>query len=573
MATRGNKWLLRLPKYPPRYSTTRVINPSNRAMGTNDDANRNPDSDGDRNQPTKYATLCWHVSLVILISTMILALVWTVYLSVDYYSCTQEARFEKLRHDLLARERLRRVGGKLKLSDFEEMANGRLLAIKQVDEELHNIWSDYQPRPHFLAKYKINETDLYSVLRAMPKGGLLHVHDAGMFKTDRLIELTKYSDLWACVALDGTFEDFRFSKSFPHIQPRGDYKCNWMMMSNFRQQDENIALKKLRDSLSIDPNGFTSATDLANHMRRAHRLILGLISYRPMWPTYLISMLEDFYADGVSYVELRSSLPIMYDLLGSNYTISDTVNTIITTTNIFRSEHEDFIGMKLIYAPLRDHNDSNLDTYIANARFLKANFPSYFIGFDLINLGDECAMPPLGDSLQLLHISKEIDFYFHAGESRCVNSTKDSTPDANIVDALLLGSKRMGNPFNLPLHSEILKVMRLLKVAAEVCPLSNYYMQYVSDFSQHPAAYLIAAGYPIVVGSDYPYFWNAAPLTDDFYVAFVGIANGQANLRLLKQLAMNSFMYSALSEAEKRKALSIWEHNWDQWIAGIVRLV
>lgn len=61
----------------------------------------------------------------------------------------------------------------------------------------------------------------------------------------------------------------------------------------------------------------------------------------------------------------------MYDLVGSNYTIADTVNTIITTTNIFRSEHEDFIGMKLIYAPLRDHNDSILDTYIANARFLK----------------------------------------------------------------------------------------------------------------------------------------------------------------------------------------------------------
>lgn len=391
MATRGNKWLLRLPKYPPRYCTTRVIGaPARTAGNTDEERNRNRTSDGDRDQPTKYATVCWHISLVILISTMILALVWTIYLSVEYYACSSEERFEKLRQDFVVRERRRRVGGKLKLNDFEEMANARLLAIKQVDEELHHIWSDYQPRPHFLSKYKMNETDLYSVLRAMPKGGLLHVHDAGMFRADRLIELTQYSNLWACVGSDGSFEDFRFSQNYPLIEPQGDYKCNWMLMSNFRQQDGNITSNKLRECLTINSNSFMSATHLANHMRRAHRLIHGLITYRPIWPTYLISMLEDFYADGVSYVELRSSLPIvstnslrqlistnancppqMYDLVGTNYTIADTANSIVSTTNIFRSIHDDFIGIKLIYAPLRDYNDSKMDTYISNARFLK----------------------------------------------------------------------------------------------------------------------------------------------------------------------------------------------------------
>lgn len=209
------------------------------------------------------------------------------------------------------RERRRRVGGKVKLNPLEEVANERLLAIKQVDEELHHIWSDYQPRPHFLAKYKFNETDLYSVLRSMPKGGLLHVHDAGMFKTDLLIELTNYSDLWTCVGVDGTFEDFRFSQTYPKIKPQGNYKCTWMQMSTIRMEYDRSYIQRLRQSLSIDAHGFMNATHLANHMRRAHRLIHGLITYRPIWPTFLIGMLEDFYADGVSYVELRSSLPIV----------------------------------------------------------------------------------------------------------------------------------------------------------------------------------------------------------------------------------------------------------------------
>ncbi|EDW69145.1 adenosine deaminase 2 [Drosophila virilis] len=563
MAARSGKWQFSFPKCPHRNPIRRADNAPARPTPSDDGDDLNPE------RSAKYANICWHISLIILISTMILALVWTVYLSVDYYSCSPEQRFARLRQDFLMRERRRRVGGKVKLNPLEEIANERLLAIKQVDEELHHIWSDYQPRPHFLAKYKFNETDLYSVLRSMPKGGLLHVHDAGMFKTDLLIELTNYSDLWTCVGIDGTFEDFRFSQTYPRIKPQGNYKCTWMQMSTIRMEYDRSYIQRLRQSLSIDAHGFMNATHLANHMRRAHRLIHGLITYRPIWPTFLIGMLEDFYADGVSYVELRSSLPIMYDLIGTNYTIWDTAYSLVTATNIFRSTHDDFIGIKLIYAPVRDYNDSTMDTYIENARLLKAKFPSFFVGFDLINFGDECNMEPLGNSMQLLHISSEIDFYFHAGESRCLNSTI-LAPDTNIIDALLLGSKRLGNSLNLPLHPEMLKAIRMLKVAAEVCPLSNYYLQYVNDFSQHPAAYLIAAGYPIVVGSDYPYFWNAAPLTDDFYVAFVGIANGQGNLRLLKQLAMNSFMYSALTGDEKQKAMSIWHNNWDQWVANFI---
>ncbi|XP_001983859.2 adenosine deaminase 2 [Drosophila grimshawi] len=570
MAIEGDKRLLHIYKYPQSPSQTVNSSPAQAITSQNEERERDRERDLNLERASKYGTICWHLSLVILICTMVLALLWTVYLSVDYYSCTTEQRFAQMRQDFVVKERRRRLGGSLGLTPLEEVANQRLLAIKRVDEEMHQIWSDYQPRPHFLAKYQINETDLYSALRSMPKGGLLHVHDAGMFKTELLIELTNYADLWACVDIDGSFEDFRFSSAIPQIKPQGDYKCQWMLMSNFHMQDSTSYRDKLRATLSMDAHSYTNATHLANHLKRAHRLIHGLITYRPMWPTFLFSMLEDFYADGVTYVELRSSLPIMYDLSGTNYTIWDTANSLITITNIFRSTHDDFIGIKLIYAPVRDYNDSSMQDYLQIARFLKAKFPKFFIGFDLISFGDECQFQPLGSAIQLLHISKEIDFYFHAGESRCQNTTTN-LPDANLIDALLLGSKRLGNPLNLPLHPEMLRVMKLLKIAAEVCPLSNHYMQYVNDFSQHPAAYLISAGYPIVVGSDYPYFWNAAPLTDDFYVAFVGIANGQANLRLLKQLAMNSFLYSALTEEEKHNALSKWHNNWDHWVDNFVR--
>ncbi|XP_017844202.2 adenosine deaminase 2 [Drosophila busckii] len=524
----------------------------------------------ERSRTCKFLHMLWNLVLFMVISMMICVFMWLIYLSIEYYACNSEYRFAKMRIRFIERERRRQLGGRMPLSPLEHEVNQQLMAMKLVDEQVWNIWRDYQPRPHFLSKYQINETLMYNLLRAMPKGGLLHVHDAGMFKTDLLCNLTLYSDLWACIGPQGSFEDFRFSKSHPKIPPQDDYFCNWMLMRNFRLQSDDSYEKKLHQSLSLDAHSFMNASHLAQHMKRAHRLIYGLVTYRPIWPTFLMNMLEDFYNDGVNYIELRSSLPVLYDLEGSNFTILDTAFSVVTATNIFRSSHTDFIGMKLIYAPVRQYNDSKLNIYLRNAQILKAHFPNFVVGFDLIHFGNECDLPALSTNLQLLHISKEIDFYFHAGESRCVHRTAATEPDENLIDALLLGSKRIGNALNLPLHPEVLKAMRRLNVAAEVCPLSNHYMQYVNDMQQHPAAYLIAAGYPMVIGSDYPYLWNAAPLTDDFYVAFVGIANSGANLRLLKQLALNSFLYSSLHGDEKAHAIAKWRRNWDQWIVSFV---
>lgn len=73
----------------------------------------------------------------------------------------------------------------------------------------------------------------------------------------------------------------------------------------------------------------------------------------------------------------------MYDLIGTNYTIWDTAYSLVTATNIFRSTHDDFIGIKLIYAPVRDYNDSTMDTYIENARLLKVGCSMIFLRFKL----------------------------------------------------------------------------------------------------------------------------------------------------------------------------------------------
>lgn len=61
----------------------------------------------------------------------------------------------------------------------------------------------------------------------------------------------------------------------------------------------------------------------------------------------------------------------MYDLSDTTYSILDTANAMYTTANIFGAAHDDFIGLKLIYAPPRSSNNSQLELYMQQGLMLK----------------------------------------------------------------------------------------------------------------------------------------------------------------------------------------------------------
>jgi len=87
----------------------------------------------------------------------------------------------------------------------------------------------------------------------------------------------------------------------------------------------------------------------------------------------------------------------------------------------------------------------------------------------------------------------------------------------------------------------------------------------------HPAASLFAKGSPVVVSNDDPGFWGAKGLTYDFYEAFMGIMSANSDLRSLKQLAMNSLIYSSMNNEEKKEALSQWQVKWDAYIFELAK--
>lgn len=101
-------------------------------------------------------------------------------------------------------------------------------------------------------------------------------------------------------------------------------------------------------------------------------------------------------------------------------------------------------------------------------------------------------------------------------------------------------------------------------------PLSNQVLKLVDDFRNHPCSVLFADNYNVIISLDDPSFWEAAPLSHDFYEAFLGIASQRQDLRLLKKLALNSLNSSALNDADKVVAIEKWTTKWNLFIDNIV---
>lgn len=215
--------------------------------------------------------------------------------------------------------------------------------------------------------------------------------------------------------------------------------------------------------------------------------------------------------------------------------------------------------MKIIYAKNRKENPVRTQSFLNDSLRFSKEFPEIIIGFDLVSEEDE------GFSL-LEHapilLNQTLNYFFHAGETNWFGTTVDE----NLIDAVLLGTKRIGHGYAVTKHPEIKEMVKQNNICIEVSPISNKMLHYVKDLRNHPLANLIAEDVPIVISSDDPSFFNTLPLSHDFYMTFVGIASAHSDLRFLKQLAINSINYSGLSDKEKARALDMWNKKWDKWI-------
>ncbi|XP_017059023.1 adenosine deaminase 2-A [Drosophila ficusphila] len=473
--------------------------------------------------------------------------------------------YKTLRNAFFRYEESRSLGYDLELTEREIRANETIMKAK-LNEYGEGLVTPhlFKPAQHiFDVLDGIRNTDLFALLKKMPKGAVLHAHDTALCSTQAILDLTYYENLWSCQQEDDLGATaLRFSRD----PPAELTSCNWTLLSDVRTKygpskvDEYLAERlTLYPTKKFEDNNAAWSTFM-----EIFGLLDGLVMYAPVWADYYYAALKEFYDDGVLYLEFRSLVPTLYDLDDTEFTPMDTVRIYVETLEKFKEDHPDFIGSRMIYAPIRNTDSEGVAAYIKTLIEIKNKYPDFVAGFDLV--GQEEMGRPLREFIdELLTIPEDIDFYFHAGETNWFGASVDE----NLIDAILLGTKRIGHGFGLVKHPVVLDMLKRLNVAIEVNPISNQVLQLVTDFRNHPCSHFFADGYPVVISSDDPSFWKATPLTHDFYIAFLGIASQHSDLRLLKKLALNSIQYSSLTGDAQFEALEKWQVKWDQFIADV----
>ncbi|CAL1548824.1 unnamed protein product [Lymnaea stagnalis] len=280
--------------------------------------------------------------------------------------------------------------------------------------------------------------------------------------------------------------------------------------------------------------------------------------------------LEEFREANVLYLEIRGSFTGLSELDGTVHDMRYGVLLVKNISDEFVKKYPDFIGVKVIPSGLRNKQVSQILEEVKTTMALHKEFPDVVSGYDLS--GNEALYKPLSYySEALLYPSQQdppyhLPYFFHAGET----PWQGTETGFNLADAILLNATRVGHAYALSKHPKFLKLILQKGIPVEVQPISNQVLRLVSDFRNHPMVSLMAQNLSLVISCDDRTTMESAPLSHDFFVAFTAMSSEDADLTLLKQLAINSIKFSTLDPKEKEKAMQLWQTQWNTFIADVV---
>jgi len=449
--------------------------------------------------------------------------------------------YEELRQEM-AEKNENMIGTILKPK--EKILDEKLLAMKEAfKKECDNIVPFDMP---VLRDKRIWKSDLYKFCKALPKGSDLHVHGTALLPTHKLIDFLMtydyvYIDTKTLVlkTKDSKNENSLLFKDAINkgLVKREDIIYNWTVLGGEKSIDMWQYFEKLFD--------YTAAIDEDMDLLKA----------------YYIYAFKDYIKCNILHVEIHILLSEDFE------TTAKIINTVKEAYYIVKKDNPDFV-VSLIGAAMKmmDYSmDTTKKTFINVQRAQELikdeseDLPFNFIlGFDLIN--EEDTSRPLREFAEvLMDFQKEhpdFQYFLHCGESL------DPQND-NLIDAYLMGVKRVGHGTNLYRYPYLLKCYADKEICLESCLISNQTLRYTTDIRLHPSAEYLKRGVSISLCSDDPSLQENEQLTDDFFAAIMSWNLGIAEI---KQLAINSITFSGLNDERKLKLLKAFRKQWDEFV-------
>ncbi|PFH61293.1 hypothetical protein XA68_17710 [Ophiocordyceps unilateralis] len=498
---------------------------------------------------------------------------------------------------------------------LEARANRVLSAVRRRDEAV--VYGAAMPRvghagrthrrfpaDRFLANLDLIDgaAALMHVSRHLPKGAHLHVHFNACLPPRVLLDMAKSMDrmfVTSDLALvpDDDYASFhrcqlQFTILGPGEESEGDvfapyYEPRTAMsfarfLTAFRQHypyasPDRWLEEKLIFSAEEAYEPLQTSEGAWDVFNGRTRMMKGLFNYETAYRQYTRLFLEDLVRDKILYAEIRPNF------MTSNQLYRDDGSGLIDNMGImriiihvvtgFRAEMEAagayFGGVKVIYCTPRVFSSHEIEAALDECLAFKKLWPEWIAGFDLV--GEESKGRPLKHFIHPLLAFKrkcaeeglDIPFLFHCGETLEVGTDTDE----NLIDALLLGAKRIGHGYALPRHPYVMEQMKAQGVCLELCPISNEVLGLTPRIGGHALYTLLANDVHCTVNSDNGALFRST-LSHDFYQVMVG----RADLDLFgwKQLVLWSIQHACLDGSERERILRRWEAQWDEFLDWLV---
>ncbi|KAK4153215.1 adenosine deaminase CECR1-A [Chaetomidium leptoderma] len=243
------------------------------------------------------------------------------------------------------------------------------------------------------------------------------------------------------------------------------------------------------------------------------KLVSGMVYYEPIWRTCLQRLMTNLVEDGIYWLELRLTFPLVYFREGSETPDSDYDHMFQAIgEEVAKFQASDpgrkFWGLRVIWSTMRSQDPRSIIEDADNCIATKLVWPRLVAGYDLG--GPESLGRSLADLLpELFWFRKQcalegvqIPFFLRAGEY-LGDGDSDAT-DGNLFDSLLLGTRRLGNPSSLHKHPRLVEAIRDKRILVETPPVSNDGRGSTAGSStvNHPLPVLLTQGVSCTLSDD-----------------------------------------------------------------------
>lgn len=482
-------------------------------------------------------------------------------------------------------------------TDYDEKANVKFEQLKRkITSQSDYYNTPYESQFFNSVKEKILATDLYSFIKGLPKGALLHLHPSSMGDYTNLLNYAAeyeddicqvrflYKDAKKTIIDPVNLDPDSFQwTSKKNTNPPGNKNLGPYM--NLSDAMKSPSLRQaVIDLLVLSPDVMEYKGDMWELFQPVFSRVGTILSKVDITTMYYNNAFNYLVKeDNLSHVELRSS----WD--------ADKENVKGTNENIIINAAKDAgITLKVINFNSRHINEGSsvdisvLNNVVKTGNQLLDKNNKYLCGYDLVGEEDTGATTEflVNDFyVAFCQLNNYLPpFFFHDGESDLspeyapseewdMEDPKTAYFNNNLVDAYLLNTMnfdgfqmtatRVGHGLELFKSPKLLDDYKIANIAIELCPISNQLLRYITDLREHPGQSYLVGGLLVSLNSDDPAIYGYQGVSFDFWEAVVAWG---LDLKMVKVLCYYSLISSSLNEDEKTKAISEWQEKWDSYI-------